>query len=110
MGCARRLVFGQGRRLGVVTYRGRRRDFAVYDEEGVGADSIAVTDEEADALAEILGAPQVTRVLAELQRQAAGLVIEQLPLPAGSPLRPTRNGPRSRIVRVVAPPGAPPSG
>ena len=74
-----------------------------------GRDSVAVTDEEADALAEILGAPQVTRVLAEPQRQTAGLVIEQLPLPAGSPLRPTRNGLRSRIVRV-APPGAPPSG
>jgi TrkA domain protein len=75
-----------GRRVGVVTHRDGRRDLVVYDVEGDGAlDSVALSDEEADALAEILGAPRVVGVFAELQRQAAGLVIEQLPLPADSP-------------------------
>jgi TrkA domain protein len=54
--------------------------------EGDGAlDSVALSEQEADALAEILGAPRMVGVLAEVQRQAAGLVIEQLPVPAGSP-------------------------
>ena len=58
----------------------------VYDEQGDGAsESLALTDEEVAAFVEILGSYQVTRRLAELERQAAGLVVEQLPVPAGSP-------------------------
>jgi TrkA domain protein len=61
-----------GRRVGVVTHRDGRRDLVVYDVEGDGAlDSVALSEEEADALAEILGAPHMMGVVAELQRQAA---------------------------------------
>ena len=57
-----------------------------YDEDGDGAaQTVPLTDDEANALAEVLGAPQLTFRLAVLQRQAEGLVVEQLPVPADSP-------------------------
>jgi TrkA domain protein len=58
----------------------------LYDEEGDGAaDTIAMSDDEANAIAEILGAPQLTVRLAMLQRQADELIVEQLPVPPDSP-------------------------
>jgi TrkA domain protein len=75
-----------GRRLGIVTRRNGLRDIVVYDEEGEGAAlTVALTDDEANALAEVLGAPQLTVRLAALQQQADGLVTEQLPVPPDSP-------------------------
>ena len=47
--------------------------------------TLALTHEEANAVAEILGAPQLRCALAALQRQAEGLVVQQLPLPQDSP-------------------------
>lgn len=75
-----------GRRLGIVTRRNGLRDIVVYDQDGEGAAvTVALTDDEANALAEVLGAPQLTVRLAALQQQADGLVTEQLAIPLTSP-------------------------
>ncbi|MEO9133454.1 MAG: hypothetical protein ABI301_00430 [Jatrophihabitantaceae bacterium] len=46
---------------------------------------MALTEDEANALAEVLGAPHLTVRLAALQHQADGLVTEQPPVPTASP-------------------------
>jgi TrkA domain protein len=69
IGVCQEIDLHAGRRVGVVTHRDGRRDLVVYDEEGDGVrDSVALSVEEADALAEILGAPHMIGVVAELQR------------------------------------------
>jgi TrkA domain protein len=66
-----------GRQLGVVTHRTGRRDLLVYEV-------IQLTDDEADALAELLGAARLVEHLARLQ-QVEGLAIDWLEIRAGSP-------------------------
>lgn len=86
IGVCQEVSLRDGRRLGIVTRRNGLRDLVFYDDDGDGAAAdLPLTDEEADAVAEILGAPQLTFRLAALQRQADGLVVEQLPVPADSP-------------------------
>ena len=86
IGVCQEVGLRDGHRLGIVTRRTGLRELVLYDEDGDGAaDTIALTDDEADAVAEILGAPQLTFRLAVLQRQAEGLIVEQLPVPADSP-------------------------
>jgi TrkA domain protein len=86
IGVCQEVALHDGRRVGVVTRRNGLRDIVIYDDDGDGADAtVALTDDEANAVAEILGAPQLTFRLAALQRQADGLIVEQLPVPADSP-------------------------
>ena len=86
IGVCQEVALHDGRRIGIVTRRSGLRDLVLYDEEGDGAaENVALTDDEANAVAEILGAPQLTFRLAVLQRQADGLIVEQLPIPADSP-------------------------
>ena len=86
IGVCQEVELKAGRRLGIVTRRNGLRDIVVYDEDGEGAAAtVALTDDEANALAEVLGAPQLTVRLAALQQQAEGLLIEQLPIPPNSP-------------------------
>ena len=75
-----------GRQLGVVTHRTGRRDLLVYDREDPDAcqEVVQLTDEEADALAELLGAARLVEHLAGLQR-IEGLAIDWLPIRAGGP-------------------------
>ena len=75
-----------GRQLGVVTHRTGRRDLLVYDREDPDAcqEVIQLTDDEADALAELLGAARLVEHLAGLQR-IEGLAIDWLPIRPGSP-------------------------
>ncbi|TCB93476.1 potassium transporter TrkA [Micromonospora zingiberis] len=75
-----------GRRLGVVSHRNGRRDLVLYDPDdpdGCAAD-IALTDDEAAALADILGASLILGQLSGLREQAAGLLTEQIAIPASS--------------------------
>jgi TrkA domain protein len=66
---------------GIVTRRTGQRDFVIYDEEGDGAAAgVTLTDDEAIAVAEILAAPQVV-----FPSPVEGLLVEQLPVPEGSP-------------------------
>jgi TrkA domain protein len=75
-----------GRRLGVVSHRNGRRDLVLYDPDdpdGSAAD-IPLTDDEAEALADILGASLILGQLSGLREQAAGLLTEQIAIPASS--------------------------
>jgi TrkA domain protein len=75
-----------GRRLGVVSYRTGRRDLLLYDPEDPDAsrEVIRLTEDEADPLADLLGAAGLTGHLAELQ-QIEGLAISWLPIDQRSP-------------------------
>ncbi|MEV0389112.1 TrkA C-terminal domain-containing protein [Nonomuraea sp. NPDC050643] len=59
----------------------------IYDKEDPDAvcQTVRLNDEEADALAELLGAPRIVARLNQLHQQVEGLVSVQLPVPAGSP-------------------------
>jgi TrkA domain protein len=86
IGVCQEVGLRNGRRIGIVTRRNGQRELVLYDEEGDGAtDTIAMSGDEANAVAEILGAPQLTVRLAMLQRQADELIVEQLPIPPDSP-------------------------
>jgi TrkA domain protein len=76
-----------GRQIGVVSHRGGRRDLLVYDREDPDTcqEVVQLTGEEADTLAEILGAARIAGRLAELQQRIEGLAIDWLELPPGSP-------------------------
>jgi TrkA domain protein len=75
-----------GRQLGVITHRTGRRDLLVYDREDPDAcrEVVELTDEEAEALGELLGADRVVEHLADLQR-IEGLAIDWLPIRPDSP-------------------------
>ena len=78
---------GAGRHLGVVSYRSGRRDLLLYDPDDPDAcqQVIRLTQEEADALADLLGAARLTGHLAELQQQIEGLGISRLTIQGNSP-------------------------
>jgi TrkA domain protein len=77
----------RGRQLGVISHRTGRRDLVIYDKEDPDSciATVALTPEEANAIAELLGTGRIIEHLAELHRQVEGLVTEQVPIPAGSP-------------------------
>lgn len=81
------MVTTSGRRLGVVTHRNGRRDLVLYDRDDPDACTadIPLNDDEAEALADILGASLMLGQLSGLRQQAAGLLTEQISIPAGSP-------------------------
>jgi TrkA domain protein len=75
-----------GRELGVVTHRTGRRDLLVYDRSDPDrCEVIQLTEDEADALADLLGADRLVSHLAKLQQQIEGLAIDWLEIVAGSP-------------------------
>jgi TrkA domain protein len=75
-----------GRQIGVVSHRSGRRDLLVYDRDDPDTcqEVIQLTDDEADALAELLGAARLVEHLAGLQR-IEGLAIDWLPIRPASP-------------------------
>lgn len=76
-----------GRRIGVVSHRSGERELALFgvDDPDASVDSIPLTDDEAAALADVLGASLMLGQLAGIREQAAGLFTEQLVISAGSP-------------------------
>jgi K+:H+ antiporter subunit KhtT len=76
-----------GRQLGVVTHRTGRRDLLVYDRDDPDAtqEVVQLTDEEADALADLLGADRLVQNLAALTQRIEGLAIDWLPIRPRSP-------------------------
>lgn len=103
------IVTDGGRRLSVLNLRDGGRELALADEDDPdrASETIALTDDEATALSEVLGGSILTQ-LAGLSDQAAGLAIEQIPLRAdspfvGHPLGDTRARTRTRcsIVAIV---------
>jgi TrkA domain protein len=81
------VITKKGRRIGVVSHRSGERELALFDVDDPDAsvDSIPLTDDEAAALADILGASLMLGQLAGIREQAAGLFTEQLVISAGSP-------------------------
>jgi TrkA domain protein len=76
-----------GRQLGVVSYRTGRRDLLLYDRDDPDAtqEVIRLTQEEADALADLLGADRLVAHLAGLTQRIEGLAIDWLPIRPDSP-------------------------
>ena len=96
IGVCQELELHDGRRMGVVTRRNGHRDIVIYDDEGDGAAAaITLDDDEANVIAELLGAPQLVTRLTDLQRSVDEVITEQLPIPrtssyAGRPLGQTQ--------------------
>jgi TrkA domain protein len=80
-------VTRKGRRIGVVSRRDGTRDLLVFDEDDPDACrvSIRLTPEEADALAELLGAPRIVERLVRLREVTEGLVTDGVEIAPGSP-------------------------
>lgn len=104
------LVTESGRRISVVSHRDGERDLALFDVADPDAcrDSIPMTDDEAAALADVLGTSVMLSRLTNLSDAAVGLFTEQLELPTDSPYlnRPlgdtkTRTRTRVSIVAIV---------
>lgn len=76
-----------GRRIGVVAHRDGKRHIAMFDIDDPDScrESVRLTDDEASALADVLGASIMVSQLTSIGDQATGLFTEQLTLPADSP-------------------------
>lgn len=81
------VITRKGRRIGVVSHRSGERELALFDvgDPDASSDTILLTDDEAEALADVLGASLLLGQLAGIREQAAGLYTEQLLISAGSP-------------------------
>jgi TrkA domain protein len=81
------IITSKGRRIGVVSHRTGERELALFDREDPDAsiDAIDLSDDEATALADVLGASLMLGQLAAIRESAAGLFTEQLLISAGSP-------------------------
>ncbi|MFD9307804.1 cation:proton antiporter regulatory subunit [Streptomyces sp. NPDC060048] len=77
----------RGDRVGVVARRTGDFDVVVYGEEDrdEGRPVLQLNGEEADAVAEILGAPRIAERFADLTREVPGLLSGQVEVRAGSP-------------------------
>ena len=80
-------VAHDGHRIGVVHHRSGVRELVRYegDDPDTSYDLLRLGPEDSRTLAELLGASQVSRDLAELERDVEGLAIDRLPLPADGP-------------------------
>ncbi|WP_410661059.1 cation:proton antiporter regulatory subunit [Amycolatopsis sp. lyj-112] len=76
-----------GRRVGVVTHRDGHVELIVSktDDPDACLASLPLTTDEAGALANLLGAPQLVAQLTEEHRDLPGIVTKQLPIKASSP-------------------------
>lgn len=77
----------EGRRLSIVTFREGGRELSVSDEDDPdrAAETVALTDEEATALSEVLGGSVILTQLAGLRDQVDGLSTKKITLRADSP-------------------------
>ena len=76
-----------GRQVGVISHRSGRRDLLIYDRDDPDTcqEVVQLSDEEADTLAEMLGAARIAGHLAQLQQRIEGLAIDWLEIRPGSP-------------------------
>lgn len=81
------IVAGHGRRVGVISHRSGRRELIIYEAEDPdsAAASLVLTADEADTLAELLGAPRILQRLAKMHKELEGLVSEQVIIATDSP-------------------------
>lgn len=76
----------KGQRIGVVSHRTGRRDLLIYDREDPDScsNSMTLSPEEADTVAEFLGTHRVTERLATLTEQVDSLRTHKVAIPPGS--------------------------
>ncbi|CAL9280383.1 MULTISPECIES: cation:proton antiporter regulatory subunit [Streptomyces] len=77
----------EGHRIGVVAQRSGEFELVVYprDDPDEAHPVLRLTGDEADALAEILGAPRIAERFADLTREVPGLDAGRLEVGPGSP-------------------------
>jgi TrkA domain protein len=77
----------QGDRIGIIARRGGDFDVVLYgrDDPDEARPVFHLTDEEADTVAQILGAPRIAERLTELTREVPGLEAGQIHVRPGSP-------------------------
>ncbi|MFF8940496.1 MULTISPECIES: cation:proton antiporter regulatory subunit [Streptomyces] len=77
----------EGDRVGVVAQRSGDFELVVYpgDDPDEARSVLRLTSEEADTVAEILGAPRIAERFADLTREVPGLGAEQIEVRPGSP-------------------------
>lgn len=87
IGVRHEFVTRRGRRVGVVEHRSGRRDLLLYElrDPDTCSESVSLTAEEADVLAEFLGVLRINERLAQLTAQVPHLVTEEILVPQGSP-------------------------
>ena len=87
IGTRQDFVSRTGRRIGVITYRDGRLELIVSREDDPDActASIPLTVDEAGALANLLGAPQLVAQLRKENDGLPGVHTKQLPMTHGSP-------------------------
>lgn len=80
------VITASGRRVSVVSQRSGERDLALFDVDDPDAstDTIALTDDEAAAVAELLGASIALSRLSSLSDKIPGLFTEEISLPFDS--------------------------
>jgi TrkA domain protein len=86
VGLRHEFTTGHGERIAVLTHRGGRRQVAIYRRDDPDATLAAVhlTQQEASALAELLGATQLSEAVTSVQQQIEGLAIDWLTVEPGS--------------------------
>jgi TrkA domain protein len=77
----------RGRRVAVISHRSGRRDLVIYDRSDMDTanETVSLSRDEADGLAELLATSRVEERLAELGRQVEGLTSEQIAIMPRSP-------------------------
>jgi TrkA domain protein len=87
IGVRKDFALPSGRRVGVVTHRDGRIDLIISksDDPDACLAELPLTAEEAGALANLLGAPQLVAQLTEEHRDMPGIHTRQIPIESGSP-------------------------
>ena len=87
VGVRYQLTTRSGEVLGIVVQREGGAEIGVYDrrDPDQARGLFRLTAEEADAVAELLGAPRLTQRFADLSREVPGLQSARFPVPEGSP-------------------------
>lgn len=77
----------RGDRIGIIARRGGDFDVVVYAREDPdeARQLLHLSDQEAEAVAQILGAPRIAERFTELAREIPGLETGQVHIPSGSP-------------------------
>ena len=110
MGVRYEFTSQHGERIGIIARRGGYFDVVLYDRDDPdqARPVFRLTDEEADAVAQILGAPRIAERFTELTREVPGLEAGQIAIHPGSayadrPLGDTRARTRTgaSIVAIV---------
>ncbi len=86
VGLRHEFTTSRGQRVAVVSLRGGRREIVLYDRDDEDACStlLDLDDDDAQTLAELLGAVHIAEALVALQR-VQGIAIDWFTLPARSP-------------------------